>query len=91
LGKEEDCPGVVGLRIYQVSNPCPSAEPLIIDEQQNLPQTIRTSFHAAVRQTLLDELPGLAVLIMKQLIRAGLNDKNHDPESRRCESSRKLR
>lgn len=37
----------------------------------------------AVRQTLLDELHGLdptAVLVTKQLIRAGLNDKN-DPDA----------
>lgn len=47
------------------------------------PEQPVNSFHAAIRQTLLDELHGLdptAVLVMKQLIRAGLNDKN-DPDA----------
>ena len=47
------------------------------------PEQSVKSFPAAVRQTLLDELHGLdptAVLGIKQLIRAGLNDKN-DPDA----------
>lgn len=58
----------------------PDCSPLISFNSKIFPSQSTESFHAAVREHLLDALDGLdhsSILIIKALLRAGLSEKNN--------------
>ncbi|KAJ7285887.1 ClpP/crotonase [Mycena rebaudengoi] len=72
-GKKKDAQELLNCGFIQVPSPL----------AQILPQQSAESFHEAVRAIVLEDMRGLdptAILVVKRLIRAGLNEKN-DPDA----------